>query len=111
MFTSEVNTPEGDVSLAETLACTPEGASTNGPYRYCSPPASMSTTFPTAGCCSTTFPPRVPALIAMDLSHVNQALALKGQVDAIVGADVFEAQAAIIDYARCSLFLKSEEVA
>ncbi|HEX2451210.1 MAG TPA: hypothetical protein VHJ69_08715 [Gemmatimonadales bacterium] len=47
----------------------------------------------------------------MDLSHVNQALALKGQVDAIVGADVFEAQAAIIDYARCSLFLKSEEVA
>jgi hypothetical protein len=44
----------------------------------------------------------------MDLSHVNAALALKGsaQVDVILGVDVFERQAAVIDYASSSLFLK-----
>ncbi|HET8623571.1 MAG TPA: aspartyl protease family protein [Gemmatimonadales bacterium] len=53
-------------------------------------------------------PPQLQTLMAMDLSHVNQALALKGEapVDAIVGADVFEAQGAVIDYASRSLFLK-----
>lgn len=52
--------------------------------------------------------PRVRALLAMDLTHVNQSLALKGEapVDVILGADVFEAQAAVIDYGSCSLFLK-----
>ena len=47
-------------------------------------------------------------LLAMDLTHVNQSLALKGEapVDVILGADVFEAQAAVIDYGSSSLFLK-----
>ncbi|MFL6594430.1 MAG: aspartyl protease family protein [Chthoniobacterales bacterium] len=52
--------------------------------------------------------PRYRALLAMDLTHVNQALALKGEapVDVILGADVFEAHAAVIDYGSSSLFLK-----
>ncbi len=51
---------------------------------------------------------RPRALLAMDLTHVNQSLALKGEapVDVILGADVFEAQAAVIDYGSSSLFLK-----
>ena len=53
--------------------------------------------------------PRCRALFAMDLTHVNQSLALKGEapVDVILGADVFEAQAAVIDYGSSSLFLKT----
>jgi predicted aspartyl protease len=53
--------------------------------------------------------PRVTALYAMDLSHVNQALRDKGEekVDVILGADVLESQAAVIDYASSSLFLKT----
>jgi hypothetical protein len=52
--------------------------------------------------------PRCRALLAMDLTHVNQSLALKGEapVDVILGADVFEAHAAVIDYGSSSLFLK-----
>ena len=52
--------------------------------------------------------PRPRALMAMDLTHVNQALALKGEkpVEVILGADVFDAQAAVIDYGSSSLFLK-----
>lgn len=52
--------------------------------------------------------PRCRALLAMDLAHVNQSLALKGEppIDVILGADVFEAQAAVIDYGSSSLFLK-----
>ena len=52
--------------------------------------------------------PRPRALYAMDLSHVNAALALKGTtpVDVILGVDVFERQAAVIDYGSSSLFLK-----
>lgn len=52
--------------------------------------------------------PRSRGLYAMDLSHVNAALALKGTtpVDAILGVDVFEAQAAVIDYGSGSLFLR-----
>jgi hypothetical protein len=44
----------------------------------------------------------------MDLSHVNQALALKGStpVDAILGVDVLEAHSAVIDYGSSSLYLK-----
>ena len=51
---------------------------------------------------------RVPSLLAMDLSHVNEALRLKGQapVDVILGVDVFDAQSAVIDYGSRSLFLK-----
>jgi hypothetical protein len=52
--------------------------------------------------------PRPNALYAMDLSHVNAALAMKGAtpVDVILGVDVFERQAAVIDYGSSSLFLK-----
>ena len=52
--------------------------------------------------------PKVRALLAMDLSHVNEAAALKGsgKVDAILGADVLEAHAAVIDYGSSSLYLK-----
>jgi len=52
--------------------------------------------------------PRPTALYAMDLSHVNAALASKGAtpVEAILGVDVFDRQAAVIDYATSSLFLK-----
>jgi clan AA aspartic protease (TIGR02281 family) len=51
---------------------------------------------------------RCRALFGMDLAHVNQSLALKGQspVDVILGADVFEAHAAVIDYGSSSLFLE-----
>jgi aspartyl protease len=52
--------------------------------------------------------PRPVALYAMDLSHVNAALALKGDkpIDVILGVDVFERQEAVIDYGSSSLFLK-----
>lgn len=52
--------------------------------------------------------PRVAALLAMDLTHVNAALAQKGvpPVDVILGVDVFDAHAAIIDYGSESLFLR-----
>ena len=44
----------------------------------------------------------------MDLSHVNAALAQKGAtpVDVILWVDVFDAQAAVIDYGTASLFLR-----
>jgi hypothetical protein len=44
----------------------------------------------------------------MDLTHVNQSLALKGEapIDVILGADVLQGHAAIIDYGSSSLFLK-----
>jgi tRNA (adenine37-N6)-methyltransferase len=52
--------------------------------------------------------PRAGALLAMDLAHVNAALAQKGvgAVDVILGVDVFDAQAAVIDYGSASLFLR-----
>jgi hypothetical protein len=52
--------------------------------------------------------PRTRGLFAMDLTHVNAALAQKGAtpVDVILGVDVFDAQAAIIDYGSASLFLR-----
>ncbi len=52
--------------------------------------------------------PKVRALLTMDLSHVNQALALKGSspVDAVLGADILEAHSAVIDYGSSSLYLK-----
>jgi hypothetical protein len=50
--------------------------------------------------------PRI--LLAMDLSHANEALAQKGEgpVEAIMGLDVFEEHAAVIDYGSKSLFLR-----
>ena len=52
--------------------------------------------------------PNPTALYAMDLSHVNAALAMKGTtpVEAVLGADVFDRQKAVIDYGSSSLFLK-----
>ena len=52
--------------------------------------------------------PRPRALLAMDLTHVNQALALRGEgrVDVVLGADVLEIQEAVIDYGSSSLCLK-----
>jgi hypothetical protein len=52
--------------------------------------------------------PRTQGLYAMDLSHVSVALAQKATspVDAILGVDVFDAQAAVIDYGSSSLFLR-----
>ena len=52
--------------------------------------------------------PKMRALLAMDLSHVSQALSLKGMgpVDAILGVDVLEAHSAVIDYGSSSLYLK-----
>jgi predicted aspartyl protease len=52
--------------------------------------------------------PKPIALYAMDLSHVNAALAMKGAtpVEAILGVDVFDRQKAVIDYGSGSLFLK-----
>jgi Aspartyl protease len=52
--------------------------------------------------------PRPSALYALDLSHLNAALALKGTtpVEAILGADVLDRQKAVIDYASRWLFLR-----
>ena len=56
--------------------------------------------------------PKPKVLYAMDLSHVNAALALKHAppVDVILGVDVFEKHAAVIDYGTRSLFLKDAEL-
>jgi len=52
--------------------------------------------------------PKIAALLAMDLTHVNQAAALRrsGPIDAVLGADVLEAHSAVIDYGSSSLYLK-----
>ncbi len=52
--------------------------------------------------------PKLQALLALDLAHVNAALAQKGvaPVDVVLGVDVFDAHAAIIDYGSASLFLR-----
>jgi hypothetical protein len=65
---------------------------------------------PTAELRLTEVLPKPKALFAMNLSHVNTALALKGAapVDAILGVDVFDRQSAVIDYGSNSLFLKEE---
>ena len=45
---------------------------------------------------------------ALDLSHVNRALALRGEraMDGVVGADLLDAREAVIDYRQLRLFLK-----
>jgi hypothetical protein len=47
-------------------------------------------------------------LLAMDLTHANEAMAAKGfePLEAILGLDVFEEHAAIIDYGSQALFLR-----
>jgi aspartyl protease len=51
--------------------------------------------------------PRLAALLAMDLSHANAALARKGEppIEVIVGVDAFAAHDAVIDYGSSALFL------
>jgi hypothetical protein len=51
---------------------------------------------------------RPKSLLAMDMTHANDALALQGAgpVEAIMGLDVFEAHSAVIDYGSQSLFLR-----
>lgn len=52
--------------------------------------------------------PKVSTLLTMDLSHVNQALAIRNSspIDAVLGTDVLEAHSAVIDYGSSSLYLK-----
>jgi len=52
--------------------------------------------------------PKLAKLLAMDLAHVDEALAQRGvaPVDVILGVDVFDAHATIIDYGSSSLFLR-----
>ncbi len=52
--------------------------------------------------------PRLEGLLALDLGHVNEALAQKCSppVDVVLGVDVFDAHAAVIDYGSASLFLR-----
>ena len=54
------------------------------------------------------FSPKINALLTMDLSHVNEALAIRDStpVDAVLGGDVLEAYSAVIDYGSSSLYLK-----
>ena len=55
------------------------------------------------------FAPKSGGLLALDLSHVNRATALRGSgpIDAVLGADVLEAHSAVIDYGSSSLYLKA----
>jgi Aspartyl protease len=52
--------------------------------------------------------PALDRLVVMDLGHVNQALAGRGEppIQLILGVDVFTAHHAVIDYGSSSLFLK-----
>jgi hypothetical protein len=52
-------------------------------------------------------PLRSDGIYAVDLSHVNQGLAMKGanRVHAVLGADVLMYHRAVIDYVTMSLFL------
>ncbi len=45
---------------------------------------------------------------ALDLTHMNQALAARGEapMDGVVGADLLDAREAVIDYRQLRLFLK-----
>jgi hypothetical protein len=54
------------------------------------------------------FVPRLAGPVGLDFEHVNAPLRANGsaEVDVILGADVFDAHAAVIDYATQSLFLK-----
>lgn len=54
------------------------------------------------------FAPRIKGLAGFDFEHVNAPLRANGsaEVDMILGMDVFDAYAAIIDYETQSLFLR-----
>jgi hypothetical protein len=53
---------------------------------------------------------RSSCIFAIDLSHVNHGLTLKGAtpIHAVLGADILLRQQAVIDYATKSLYLKHE---
>ncbi len=54
------------------------------------------------------FTPRINSLAGFDFEHVNAPLRANGstEVDMILGVDVFDAHAAVIDYETQSLFLR-----
>lgn len=54
------------------------------------------------------FAPRLAGPAGLDFEHVNAALRAQGsaEVDVILGVDVFDAHAAVIDYPSQSLFLR-----
>jgi hypothetical protein len=56
-----------------------------------------------------TFAPRLAGPVGLDFEQVNAPLRAQGsaEVDVILGADVFDAHAAVIDYPSLSLFLKA----
>ena len=56
--------------------------------------------------------PSLERLMAMDLSHVNQALHARGEapIELIIGVDIFSAHQAVIDYGNNCLFLKAHTV-
>jgi hypothetical protein len=56
------------------------------------------------------FRPRLGDVAGLDFEHVNAPLRANGvpEVDVILGTDVFDAHAAIIDYATQSLFLRTD---
>lgn len=53
------------------------------------------------------FVPRVQGPVGLDFAHINAPLLAQGSaaVDVILGADAFDAHAAVLDYASQSLFL------
>jgi Aspartyl protease len=57
------------------------------------------------------FLPRVPTLVGINFEHINAPLLAQGsaEVHVILGMDVFDAHAAVIEYAGRSLFLKAAE--
>lgn len=59
------------------------------------------------------FAPRVRGPVGLDFEQVNAPLRACGstEVDAILGADVFEAHAAVVDFAGQALFLRAGVVA
>lgn len=56
------------------------------------------------------FTPRASDMAGLDFEHVNASLRANGvpEVDVILGADLFDTHAAVIDYATQSLFLKAD---
>ncbi|HJR54294.1 MAG TPA: retropepsin-like aspartic protease [Gemmatimonadota bacterium] len=55
------------------------------------------------------FVPRLSATVGLDFEHVNAPLRAQGsaEVDLILGVDVFDAHAAVIDYPGMSLFVRA----
>jgi hypothetical protein len=56
------------------------------------------------------FSPKLAGMVGLDFEQINAPLRAQGsaEVDLILGADVLDAHAAVIDYASLSLFLKLE---